>query len=129
METLTVSEYQQLRQKQLDKGELLVPLFMCSKGRQITIQSMKNLQKAYTATSLAFLGVCLFTNTPLKFSKHGLDSFIYGITAILNTINAYLLYKCKIGLPKLTLSIHWDMQNELFIVHRPKGLFGGIEQL
>ena len=37
METLSQLEYQNLRQKQLDKGELLVPLFVSSKGRQITI--------------------------------------------------------------------------------------------
>lgn len=129
METLSLTEYSTLRQKQLEKGEILVPLYICSKGRQVSIRSMQNLLKIYSGMSLVFIMISVSTYTPYRPAKVGLDGFYYIMTIICNLINCHLLYKCKISFPQMTLSIHWDMKNEHFVIHRPIGLYGGVHKL
>lgn len=93
METLSVDEYQRLRQRAVEKKDRFVPLFMASKTQINHVLNSRRLFRLYMGTTIMADFITLTTPIAWKFKMiWGSASILYGMVGLTNLITVGLFF-------------------------------------
>ena len=126
LETLSIDEYQRLKQRAIEKQDRYVPLFMASRERINHVLNARRLFRMYFGSTAAANVLTLVTPIATKAKMlMGTTSVLYGMLGFSNFITIALFYALNSSIQHVTLAIEWDTEEELYIVRCPKNIFSG----